>query len=204
MDSLNERTFHLDNSGRYWFRKIPTSEVLPETVQAAERVFSFVVNDLELADIQPSIVWIVPVDWRIGAAEHLEAVKNHKHGTPLVRAVYPLKRDDFYGWTPPQSKCEIWIRADHDSAVERAVAHELRHLYQKKKYGDSYDHEDPEPDAHSYELEVLTRYHAAGSTVSTKGVSFQQKVAEVKAELEKLPADRQEQLRRELERDREQ
>jgi hypothetical protein len=33
---------------------------------------------------------------------------------------------------------------------------------------------------------------------------FEQKVAELKAELEKLPADRQEQLRRELEEEKEQ
>jgi hypothetical protein len=144
---------------RYWFRKVPSSDIPEETVRSAAEALSFFSQDLQIADLSPRIAWIQPEEWTVAAKEYEDACAfARKTGTPFSCDCTPIPATDFDGYVTGESTQEILIRTCclH---LPWTIAHELRHLYQKKISGSRVlDGEGSESDARSYADEALNRF----------------------------------------------
>jgi hypothetical protein len=154
--------FHLDvATGRYFFTKVQDAEVDRNMIVRAEDVREFVCADLRIE--LPKIIWIRP------------APPTSKSG--------PLKQNYQEDWTPlldyettplgalPRPTTPYGIRSDLTArpALEYAVAHELRHVWQKKHCRDVFQDEcRAEGDAYPYGYEVLKRYLESRGGLSTE------------------------------------
>jgi hypothetical protein len=148
--------FHQDAAnGRYFFRKIPDSEVDKGLTDCAEHVRAFVCPDLKIQP--PMIVWLCP------------AAPASKRG-PLRRnwTVVPLPIDVSagFGFRPKNVRLyEIRIPSNltaHPN-LEYVVAHELRHATQKKFYPSVYwDDARAEGDAYPYGYHIRRYLESMG------------------------------------------
>jgi hypothetical protein len=157
--------FHLDiATGRYFFTKVQDAEVDRNMIVRAEDVREFVCADLRIE--LPKIVWIRPAP---PTSKSGPLKQNYQEE---LDAVVRLQNDTPGGVTPSNySLREIWIRSDLTArpALEYAVAHELRHVWQKKHCRDVFQDEcRAEGDAYPYGYEVLKRYLELRGGLSTE------------------------------------
>jgi hypothetical protein len=155
--SMSDTPFHLDvATGRYFFEKIGQSEVDKEMIARAYSVVAFVCPDLRIEP--PRIVWISPAPPTSKGGAFKQDYQEE------LDDVVRLRKDTTGGFTPSNHRLrEIWIRSDLTACpnLEYVVAHELRHVAQKKHCADVFHDPDDaraEGDAYPYGYEVLKRY----------------------------------------------
>lgn len=146
---------------RYWFRKVPYSDIPEEALLLAAEALSFFSGDLQITDLSPRIAWIQPEEWKVATNEDSDArAFARKTETPFSCDCFLISATDFDGFVTDESTREILIRTCclH---LPWTIAHELRHLYQKKISGlRVLDGEEYESDARSYADEALNRFTA--------------------------------------------
>jgi hypothetical protein len=159
---VSELCQHFDpNIKRYWFRNVAGSQVSEEMRRLAADVFEFVVKDLDLSDLGASLTWIRPERWQVARQEHFNAVGRLAAGQGFQCECSCEPEDVVSGYVPRESTREIRIRSDlSDAALKKVIAHELRHLYQKKICGVSCldGQGDCETDAYSYCHDIIAKF----------------------------------------------
>jgi hypothetical protein len=189
---------------RYWYRKL-RSETIDRDVQAeSARALSFFGAELRLEQPYPKIQWVRPEPWEVADEEDTKAaVRERELGVPYECDCFH-EAEDFAGFTPYRRSHLIFIRIGlAREQLLKTIADEMRHVWQDRQYGDDYretNRQAAEADAENYVADATPRYFGLYQTPQSQETSkndrgwFQRKVAELKTELEKLPADRQEQF----------
>lgn len=155
--------FHYDPAiKRYFFKKVPDSEVEKTLIARAQDVRAFVCPELRIEP--PKIVWLRPAPPN---AKREPLKFNYQEELDAIVRV-PIDVQNGTGVTP-QNLDEIWIPSDltaHPN-LEYVVAHELRHVAQKKHCPDVFaDRCRAEGDAYPYGYEVLKQYFAAAGRLT--------------------------------------
>ena len=179
--------FHLDvGIERYFFEKISQSEVDKKMIARAEDVRAFVCPDLKIEP--PRIVWIRPAP----PSSKRGALKNNSEEE--LDLVVRLQGDTAGGFTPWNFALnEIWILSNLKDIpdLEYTVAHELRHMWQKKNCQEVF--KDPcqaEGDAYPYAYDALKRYlEATGRLTAERRKQIDEKRTSAQDEFRKACPD---------------
>ena len=150
---------------RYCFQKVSSTEIAGELLERARDIVAFVSKDLSIA--APEVIWIQPSSpTATSAALGTDPLQYKDHIHPEYARV---SQNILGGYTPgwPELR-QIWIcRELNLTALEFAVAHETRHIWQKDKDMPLFEDEcRSEGDAYPYGYDVMKLFLAANNCLA--------------------------------------
>jgi hypothetical protein len=158
-------------SEQHWYREVEVSEVPRDVALVAAEALAIACMDLELTGIR--LRWFVPVPAQLAVATRRVTVMRKAIEDAALSDEWRAEHDDGlfrvdddvsgvvrFRWTGADPSV-IWVRADRNARVAIVtVAHEVRHLWQLRRFRPPTTIEDleaMEKDAHSYERHFRLR-----------------------------------------------
>jgi hypothetical protein len=147
----------------FYFEFLPEDEVSWNIRRRTYDVMEFICADLKHSP-HPAVLWLRPISPELASDILRRWMQNPENLIPGKRTpTKSLNHDLKGGYTPRAFPNEIWLRNDLSAPyLEYAVAHEIRHVWQKSKDMSIFD--DPcraEGDAYPFGYEVLKRFLAS-------------------------------------------